>query len=262
MEERERPIGVFDSGIGGLTVLDKLIKYLPNEHYLYIGDLKNSPYGEKTKDQIIKFTKDIIDYFVSQNVKMVVVACNTASSFIDEIRCDYDIPIVTVMDAAIKEIDNQKNILLAATKGAIDAGIYLEKIRNANSNANIYSIACRDIVPAIENEDLEDFERQELVDKYIKDFRDKDIDLLILGCTHYPILKNEFQKSIGEDTFVFDPAENVAEMTYEYLKENDILGNNDSKIELIVTKDKERFEKNIRKSFSTIKINAIVKKEI
>lgn len=262
MKDRQRPIGVFDSGIGGLTVLDKLIKHLPNEHYLYIGDLKNSPYGEKTKNQVIKFSKDIMDYFVSKNVKMIVVACNTASSFIDDIRCDYNIPIVTVMDAAINEIDNQKNILLAATKGAIDAGIYLEKIRNANCKANIYSVACRDIVPAIEKEDLEDFEKQELVDRYIKQFRDKNIDLLILGCTHYPILKNEFQKSIGEYTYVFDPAENLAKTTYDYLKENDLLGNNPSKIELIVTKDKERFEKNIKKSFSTIDINNIVKKEI
>lgn len=260
MKDRQRSIGVFDSGIGGLTVLEKLIKYLPDEHYIYIGDLKNSPYGEKSKDQVIEFTKYIMDYLVSQNVKMIVVACNTASSFIDDLRGRYDIPIVTVMDAAIKEIDNQKNILLAATKGAIEAGIYLEKIRNANNNSNIYNVACRDIVPAIENKDLEDFEKQELVNKYIKQYKQKNINLLILGCTHYPILKNEFQKSIGEDTYVFDPAENVAKMAYEYLKRNNLLGNNESKIDLIVTKDKERFEKNIKNLFSTIKVNEIIEK--
>ena len=262
MEDRKRPIGVFDSGIGGLTVLEKLIKYLPNEDYLYIGDLKNSPYGEKTKDQVIKFTKRIIDYFISQNVKLIVVACNTASSFIDSFRNEYNIPIITVMDAAIKEIDNQKSILLAATKGAIDAGVYLEKIRNANYRANLYSVACRDIVPSIENEELADFGKQKLVDKYIKEFRDKNIELLILGCTHYPILKNEFQTSIGHDTYVFDPAANVAKMTYNYLKEHELIGNNTSKINLIVTKDKERFKKNIKKLFSAIKYNEIVKKEI
>lgn len=262
MEDRQRPIGVFDSGIGGLTVLDKLIKYLPNEQYIYIGDLKNSPYGEKTKNQIIEYTKNIIDYFVSQKVKMVVVACNTASSFIDDIKSNYDIPIVTVMDAAIKEIKNQKNILLAATKGAIDAGIYLEKIKSVNYNANIYSVACRDIVPAVENQDLEDLKKQQLVDKYIKRYKDKNIDLLILGCTHYPILKKEFKKSIGLNTYVFDPAENVGKMAYEYLKEIDLLGDNINKTDLIVTKDKERFEKNVKKIFSTIKINKIVKKEI
>ncbi len=262
MEDRQRPIGVFDSGIGGLTVLDKLIKYLPNEQYIYIGDLKNSPYGEKTKNQIIEYTKNIIDYFVSQKVKMVVVACNTASSFIDDIKSNYDIPIVTVMDAAIKEIKNQKNILLAATKGAIEAGIYTEKIKNANYNANIYSVACREIVPALENKELGDFEKQELVDKYIKRFNDKNIDLLILGCTHYPVLKNEFQKSIGEDTYVFDPAENVAKNAYEHLKENNLFGNNFGEIKLMVTKDKKRFEKNVENLFPTIKVNEIVKQKI
>lgn len=261
MENKERPIGVFDSGIGGLTVLDKLIKHLPNEHYLYIGDLKNSPYGEKTKEQIIEFTKNIMDYFVLKGVKMVVVACNTASSFIEEIQNDYDIPIVTVMDAAIKSIDKQKNILLAATKGAIDAGIYVEKIKKANNEANIIGVACRDIVPAIENKDLKKNEKQNIVDKYIKNFRNKDIDLLILGCTHYPILKDEFQKSIGEDVNVFDPAENVAKIVYEDLKEKGLLRDYIGEVDLIVTKDKERFEKNVKKLFPKIKIKEIVEKK-
>lgn len=262
MKGKDRPIGVFDSGIGGLTVLEQLKKYLPNEKYIYVGDIKNSPYGEKSKEQIIEFTRNIINYFVKQNVKMVIVACNTASSFIEEIRREYDLPILTVMDAAIDAITNQKNILLAATKSAIDAGIYVEKIKNANQKADIYTVACRDIVPSIENKDLNDIEKQEIVDKYIKQYKDRNIEFLILGCTHYPIWKKYFRNSIGEDTYLFDPSENLAKNTYNYLSQKDLLNSENGEIEFIVTDKKDKFEKNIKKLFNNIEMSKISQKEI
>ncbi|MFM1539346.1 glutamate racemase [Helcococcus bovis] len=244
MNISNKPIGVFDSGLGGLTVLKELKKILPNENYIYLGDLKNSPYGDKSGDEITSFTKKNIEFFLKNGVKLVVVACNTASSYnIESIREIYNVPIITVLESAISGIDkDDKNILLAATKATCNSG-YFDKLLKMNfENVNLYKEACIDIVPSIENKNLNDEEIQSIVDKYIKKYSEEKINKLILGCTHYPIWKKYFNNSVYKEVEVFDPAQKLALEVYNYLNINRMLNNEKkSKSKFYVTKNKDMF---------------------
>ncbi|EHR36084.1 glutamate racemase [Helcococcus kunzii] len=248
MDKRNMPIGVFDSGIGGITVLKELKRVLPNENYIYLGDLKNSPYGEKTGDQVFEFTKNNINFLISKNVKLIVFACNTASSYrVEELRDMFDVPIITIIESAINTIDiDDKKILLAATKATVNSHSYNKKMQERNIKSEIYSQACSELVPHIEAGDLSQEETQHLVDSYIKKYRDKEIDFLLLGCTHYPIWRQYFSNAIGEKTKIIDPAIQIAQ-DVKALLENEQLSNveNTSDTAFYVTADLEKFHKNI-----------------
>lgn len=244
MNLNNKPIGVFDSGLGGLTVLKELIKILPNENYIYLGDLKNSPYGDKSGDEITSFTKKNIEFFLKNGVKLVVVACNTASSYnIDEIREIYNVPVITVLESAISGIDkNDKNILLAATKATCNSGYFDKLLKMSFENVKLHKEACIDIVPSIENKNLKDDEIQDIVNKYVKKYSSEKIDKLILGCTHYPIWKKYFENSVNKDVEIFDPAQKLALDVYNYLNINRMISNEkDSKMKFYVTKNKDIF---------------------
>lgn len=248
MDKRNMPIGVFDSGIGGITVLKELKKIMPNENYIYLGDLINSPYGEKTGEQVFEFTKKNIEFLMSNDAKIIVFACNTASSYyVEELRSMYDIPIFTIIESAINTIEkNDMNILLAATKATVNSNSYKKKIEEKYQNVKLYSQACSKLVPHIEAGDLSKNDTQHLVDSYIKKYRDKNIDLLILGCTHYPIWKGYFENSIGSKTRVVDPAFQIAKDVESFLSEKDMYNiENNSDTEFYVTANKEKFHENI-----------------
>lgn len=260
MSDRNSKIAVFDSGVGGLTVLKELIKIMPDEEYIYLADLKNSPYGDKDGETIEKLSRRIIEYFIKLDVKMIIVACNTASSYnIDKIKKDYDTPILTVVEAAINSIDkNDKNILLAATKATVDAGTYDKLIGEMSENINLYKEACVDIVPSIENKNLNESEIRDIVDSYIKKYRNKDIELLVLGCTHYPIWADYFSQSIGEGVNLLDPAFKLAEEAYNRLKNLDLLAyGNKGSINYLVTDNKESFFRNANTIIDNVKFEDI-----
>lgn len=265
MNISNKPIGVFDSGLGGLTVLKELNKILPNENYIYLGDLKNSPYGDKSGDEITSFTKKNIEFFLKNGVKLVVVACNTASSYnIESIREIYNIPIITVLESAISGIDrDDKNILLAATKATCNSG-YFDKLLKMNfENVNLYKEACIDIVPSIENKNLNDEEIQSIVDKYIKKYSEEEINKLILGCTHYPIWKKYFNNSVDKEVEVFDPAQKLALEVYNYLNINRMLNNEKkSKSKFYVTKNKDMFFEKSKKFIGETFIQKVEEIEI
>ncbi|MFM1533622.1 glutamate racemase [Helcococcus ovis] len=265
MNISNRPIGVFDSGLGGLTVLKELKKILPNENYIYLGDLKNSPYGDKSGDEITSFTKKNIEFFLKNGVKLVVVACNTASSYnIEKIREIYNVPIITVLESAISGINKEdKNILLVATKATCNSG-YFDKLLKMNFEiVNLYKEACIDIVPSIENKNLVDDEIQVIVDKYIKKYSKEKIDKLILGCTHYPIWKKYFENSVNKDVEIFDPAHKLALDVYNYLNINRMLNNDEnSKIKFCVTKNKDIFFEKSKKFIGEKFIEKVEKIEL
>lgn len=259
---RNLPIGVFDSGLGGITVLKRLLEILPNEDYIYIADLANNPYGEKNRQELNEIVKKIFELFKNLGVKAIVIACNTASTLnIDDFRKTYGIPVFTVIDAAIDGIEKEyKKILLAATTATINANVYDEKLYEKFPNTYLYKQACKDLVPAIENGSSNDNFNQNLVDSYIKKYKEEDIELLVLGCTHYPIWQKYFKSSIGENTVIYDPAVNLSKMTYNYLERQKILSNINLGEVIAFTTDKlEKFKSNVSDIFPEINFKDIKK---
>lgn len=245
--KEQKPIGVFDSGLGGLTVLNELVKIMPNEDYIYVGDLENSPYGEKSPKEIKAIASDVIEYLISKDVKVIVVACNTASSIdVDEMREKYNVPIFTVVEAAIDAIEEKpEKTLLAATRATVNLGLYDKKLLLKYPGASLVKEACVDIVPAVESGSKDHEKNQAIVDLYINKHKDTGVDLLILGCTHYPLWKEYFENSIGEEVKILDPAKKLAEQTKDYLLENNLENMNGGYKEANVTKDMDLFKENI-----------------
>lgn len=219
-----RPIGVFDSGLGGVTVLQELKKILPNEDFIYLGDTKHSPYGEKTKDELKKLVNNNIKFLLEKDVKVIVIACNTAASigsnYYDK---NYDIPFISVLEAGVDEVkDTDENILVAATQATINLGRYQKLIKKNHKDINVVGVACPDIVPAIEFSDLSKIDTQNIVDRYILEHSDGGFDGVILGCTHYPIFEKEFSKAIPSARLI-NPARRTAQMTREFLEKHNML---------------------------------------
>ena len=174
-------IGVFDSGIGGLTVLKELVRKYPKNQYFYFGDNKNMPYGSKSKKELLNLSSNIVDFLISKNVDILVIACGTLSSNVyEELKNKYNLPIYDIISPTIKYInDNYKKVGLIATKMTVQSKVFEKKI------SNICSQACPLFVPIIENNNFN--ELNSAMDEYFMNIS-KDIEALILGCTHYPIL--------------------------------------------------------------------------
>lgn len=188
-------IGVFDSGVGGMTVLKELMKTLPNENFVYFGDTKRFPYGSKSKESIIELTKNGIEFLISKGMKLVVIACGTATSqALEEVKDLYNIPIVGVITPTVDYIKEtgKKQIGVIATAGTIRSKGWENAIINAIDDANVQSIACPLLAPMVE-EGWNDNKIAELaINEYLQPFNK--IDLLILGCTHYPLLTKVIRK--------------------------------------------------------------------
>ena len=227
-EAMNRPIGVFDTGIGGMTVLIELEKILAKEQYIYYADTKNNPYGDKSKEEIQELVDKHIAFFKEQAVKLVVIACNTASVVdIDQLREKYDLPIITVIDATLDAIrEEDKNIAVIATQATIDSNKHKSMILEAFPDKKVYPIAAPRIAPIIEFENLSDDQAQNIVDDYIFPYRDKEIDSLILACTHFPIWQDHFSKALPQADLI-NPARNTARKVKDFLIKHDILCNQD-----------------------------------
>ena len=221
---RERPIGVFDSGVGGLTVLDELIKKLPNENYLYIADEANCPYGTKTNDEIETCVVNLVYYLIKQNVKAIVIACNTASLFVDKVRKLTTIPIIDVIEPtssyAIK-VSKNKCIGVLGTSATIKKGTY-QKILKEN-NVNTYPVACSEFVDYIENNDINSDKAFEIVNNKLECLKNTDIDTIIYGCTHFSILEKPIKKLLGQNINYIACGHPTSIKLYEILKENNLL---------------------------------------
>ncbi len=218
------PIGFFDSGVGGLSVYSKFKKVLPNENTLYFGDLANLPYGNKSRQELIGFAGNILNFFQSKGVKAVVIACNTSSALAyDSIKNNYDFKIYPIIQSCAKVISglNVNKIGVFATKGTVDSAAYSKEIQEYNSSISVREIACPNWVSFVEN-GLKDWRCKEDVKLHLDEMLKFNPDKIILGCTHYPYLTEILTEFAPKDLFV-DPAEIFVNFIKKDLTENELL---------------------------------------
>lgn len=220
-------VGVFDSGVGGLTVMREIMRQIPNESIIYFGDTARVPYGNKSKETVTRFSRQIVHFLKSHQVKTIVVACNTASAYaLDELEKECDIPIMGVVKpgakAAVEATRNGK-IGVIATEATIGSGIYSHYIKELKSSATIYGKACPLFVPLVEEGLWEDPVTEEIARRYLAELIDNDIDTLILGCTHYPLIRSTVRKVIGEQVTLVNPAYETAIELRRVLADNGLL---------------------------------------
>ena len=212
--DREAPIGVFDSGVGGLTVAREIMRNLPSEKIVYFGDTARVPYGSKSKETIIRYSRQIIRFLQQQQVKAIVVACNTASAFaLDAVRDEFDIPIIGVIEPGAKVAAAQtrnKRVGIIGTVGTVGSGIHAEYLKHLDPEITVFGKACPLFVPLVEEGWLHDPVTDEVAARYLKELQDQEIDTLILGCTHYPLLRSTIRKIMGEDVRLVNPAYETA----------------------------------------------------
>lgn len=249
------PIGVFDSGLGGLTVMKEITKILPNEDIIYFGDTAHVPYGNKSKATIQRFSLEIARFLMQHKIKMLVVACNTASSYaVKTLRKNFSIPIIGVVEpgvtAAIKA-SRSSRIGVIGTKGTISSDAYQNRLLNIDKSIKVYAKPCPLFVPLVEEGWLNNKIVYEIAEYYLKDFRTKNIDTLILGCTHYPLLKNVIAKIMGKDVTIVDSAKQTAYRVNEMLKKSDLVANKRRKsiYKFYVSDDANKFKVNGGKFF-------------
>lgn len=208
------PIGVFDSGIGGLTVAREIMRNLPNERLVYFGDTARVPYGSKSQETVIRYSKQIIRFLQTQHVKAIVIACNTASALaLDAIEGELDIPILGVLRPGAKvaaETTKNKRVGVIATESTIRSGMYDRYIKAHDPEITVYGKACPLFVPLVEEGWLKDPVTEEVARRYLKELLEKDIDSLILGCTHYPLIRSLMRKIVGDEVQLVNPAYETA----------------------------------------------------
>ncbi len=257
----KRPIGIFDSGVGGLTVLKEVSKLLPNEDIIYLGDTARVPYGIRSSETVIRYSVECANFLYKIGIKMLVVACNTSSSVsLNSLEKQLAIPVIGVIDpgvrAALKATKNGK-IGVIGTEATVRSGAYEKKIKEYNPSFEVLSKPCPLFVPLVEEGILEGPIADLVIERYLKELKESSIDTLILGCTHYPLLKNSIHKYMKEIKLV-DSAEEVARTVKDILTEKELLNtlNKSSSIKFYVTDDPERFKK-IAEIFLNNKINEI-----
>ena len=243
----KRPIGIFDSGVGGLTVVKQVINVLPKEDIVYFGDTARVPYGGKSKELVYKFSCQIINFLKEKNVKAIIIACNTVSSnCYEDLKNKFkNIPIIEVLQPGVASAINvtkNKNIGVIGTEGTIRSGEYEKKIKNKIEDATVFSKPCPLFVPFVEEGLLDNHITTDVVKMYLEEFEDKNLDTLILGCTHYPLLKNVIKKVVGDKVSVVDPALETANKMKKYLIENNMCNNKGGNHQFYVSDKNKKFD--------------------
>ena len=224
---RELPIGVFDSGVGGLTVAREIMRQMPNERIVYFGDTARVPYGSKSRETITRYSAQIIRFLLSRNVKAIAVACNTASAYaLPVLEKDCPVPIIGVMKPGARtatECTRNGKIGVIGTTATISSGIYTEYIRDLMPGAQVLGRACPLFVPLVEEGLWEDPVTDEIARRYLAELMDEGIDTLILGCTHYPLIRKTIGRIVGESVQLVNPAYETARELQQMLREHDLL---------------------------------------
>lgn len=223
------PIGVFDSGVGGLTVAREIMRQMPNERIVYFGDTARVPYGSKSKETIIRYSRQIIRFLRTKNVKAIVIACNTASAYaLDTVEAELDIPIIGVVKPGAKvaaETTKNNKIGVIGTEGTISSGIYADFLHISNKDIKVIGKACPLFVPLVEEGWAKDSVTKEVAKRYLDELKESDIDSLILGCTHYPLLRSTIRTVMGEEVNLVNPAYETALELKALLEQNKIVNN-------------------------------------
>lgn len=244
-----RPIGVFDSGIGGVTVLEELVKKFPNENFIYVGDTLNLPYGTKSPEKLRELVSNIANYLVGRNVKAIVIACNTATANSHHIKDEIDVPVIGVIDPTAKyayENSKNKNILVLATNVTIESNSYQQALNNIDPNGNYYFSKCSEFVDAIESNNINTEASFKLVSDKLTEYKDKNIDTIILGCTHFGLYSNEINNVFPKAKLIPCSTPTTIELL-NILKSNNSLNlqKNIGEIEINATSDPEFMEEKI-----------------
>lgn len=261
MKYNNSPIGIFDSGLGGLTVFKEIRKILPNEDLIYFGDTARVPYGNKSKDTILRYSIEISKFLISKGVKIIIVACNTSSSLaLEDLQKEEKIPIFGVIKPGAKravEVSSGGNIAVIGTSATIKSGVYsrviYEAIENLSepekdgfkNNFKIIEKPCPLLVPLVEEGFLNNEIMKKVITYYLDSVTKEKPTCLVLGCTHYPILKDFISEVIGEDIQMIDSGIETARIVKCFLEENGML-KDDAKIgneSFFVTDDPEKFKK-------------------
>lgn len=221
----KQPIGMFDSGVGGLTVFSEVIKELPNEDIIYLGDTKHFPYGSKSKEAIIDVSKKCVEFLISKDVKLIIIACGTATSqSLETLRKIYNIPIIGIIEPtieAIKENESKtKKIGVIATQGTINSNAWEKNILAKINNVQVINKACALLAPMAEEGWVDNEIAYYTIKEYMKDL--KDIDKLILGCTHYPLFKKLIKNELGESVDIVNTGEKLAKYLKKYVISNNL----------------------------------------
>lgn len=222
-----RPIGVFDSGIGGLTVLKEIMEQLPGEDIIYFGDTARIPYGTRSKETVIKYVIESFNFLMTKDIKAIVIACNTASALaMEEAKKRFDLPIIGVVEPGAKAAINctkNNSIGIIGTEGTINSNSYQREIRKLLPMAEIIGVSCPLFVPIVE----EGWENSDVAyvatQKYLLELKEHNIDTLVLGCTHYPALRYTIGKVLGDKVTLVNPAYETARLTKNILKEKGLL---------------------------------------
>lgn len=219
--ENNNPIGLFDSGIGGTSIWQEIHELLPNEDTIYLADSKNAPYGQKSKEEIIDLSIKNTEYLLNQNSKIIVVACNTATTnAIKELRAKYDVPFIGI-EPAIKPaaVNSQKHIIgILATQGTLNSDLFHQTAEKFHDTKIIEQIG-HGLVPLIENGEMNSSEMNKLLHQYLQPMIEANIDYLVLGCSHYPYLIPQIKKILPKDIKIIDSGEAVARQTKSVLLE-------------------------------------------
>ena len=224
--KKTSPIGVFDSGVGGLTVAREIMRNLPNEDIVYFGDTARVPYGSKSKDNIIRYSRQIIHFLQTKGVKAIVIACNTASALaLETVKDEFDIPIIGVVDPGARAalaVTETKKIGVIGTEATVRSAMYEKIIQGIEPGVSVLAKACPLFVPLVEEGFKKHHVTDEIIDYYLASLKESDIDALILGCTHYPLLRSKIREYVGEKITLVNPAYETAMDLKVMLQENDM----------------------------------------
>lgn len=243
------PIGIFDSGVGGLTVLREIRKKLPREKLIYLGDTARVPYGNKSKDTIIRYSIENTKFLMQFDIKLLVVACNTSTATsLKILKENFNIPIIGVIEPGAKkavEITKNNRVGIIGTEATIKSSAYEEEIKHLNNNISVFSKPCPLFVPLVEEGLLKGEIVDDVIAHYLRFFKSKGIDTLVLGCTHYPLLKKSIAKFFNNEVNIVDSAKETSNMVLNLLKDKRILSNRKDFAEpdYYVTDAAERFLK-------------------
>lgn len=230
-----RPIGFLDSGVGGLTVVKQSLKQLPNEGVIFIGDQARLPYGPRPQEQVLSFTQELVSFLLTKNVKMVVIACNTATAAaLPTIKKELDIPVIGVINsgsrAAIRATKN-KDIAVISTEGTAKAHAYRTAIHKKDASIKVSELATPKFVPLVESNEYKTPIAKHVVFQSLKPLRHGKMDTLIMGCTHYPLLRPIIKQFMGPNVTLIDPGEETVSDVSAILDHLDIYAGEDNKPE-------------------------------
>lgn len=229
---KDQPIGFMDSGVGGLTVVKEVMKKLPNEQIYYIGDSARNPYGPRPMEEVHKFAHQLAQFLLKKDIKLLVIACNTATvAALESLQKELPIPVIGVIESGTKAAINRtknNNIGVIGTAGTIKSKEYERQISEQLNQATVYSVACPRFVAIAEKNEFESTYAKQVVKEELSHFKNTEIDTLVLGCTHYPLLQPIIQDFFGHQVTLVDPGVETAKKIKEYLTKENLLNDRSS----------------------------------